>query len=174
MSEQAEGRASEATASDAYARLIGLLDGHGARYRLLDHAPEGRTEVVSQLRGHPVAQAAKCVVLLVKMGKKVTKYVLAVVPGDARVDFAAVKRLFDATYVGFADTTLAERLAGTVSGTILPFSFNPSLELVADPGVLEPEQVYFNAARLDRSLALGTAEYRMLARPRLAAIAVRT
>jgi Ala-tRNA(Pro) deacylase len=51
---------------DTYTRLISLLDAHGARYRLIDHEPEGRTEVVSPMRGNALAQAAKCIVLMVK------------------------------------------------------------------------------------------------------------
>ena len=48
----------------------------GARYRLIDHAPEGRTDLVSALRGHDVAQAAKCLIVIVKIGKKQTRYAL--------------------------------------------------------------------------------------------------
>ncbi len=59
---------------DAYARLIAELDVSGARYRLIEHAPEGRTELVSALRGHDPASAAKCLILLVKIGKKQTRY----------------------------------------------------------------------------------------------------
>ncbi len=76
---------------DAYSRLITFLDQHNAQYRLIDHAPEGRTEIVSQLRRNALSQAAKCIVLMVKIGKKVTKYILAVIPGDARLDLNAVK-----------------------------------------------------------------------------------
>ena len=43
---------------DTYARLIALLDEHGAHYRLIGHEPEGRTEVVSPLRGSLVGAAA--------------------------------------------------------------------------------------------------------------------
>ncbi|HYN97276.1 MAG TPA: YbaK/EbsC family protein [Pilimelia sp.] len=154
----------------AYDRLIALLDGAGARYRELDHPPEGRTEVVSGYRGHPVAHAAKCLVVMVKIGKKSSRYFLAVVPGDARVDLAALKALAGGTYVAFAATEKAEALAGSASGTILPFSFHPDLELVVDPGVLAPSEIYFNAARLDRSLALDTTDYRRIAEPRTAAI----
>ena len=42
-----------------YDRLVADLDASGARYRLIEHAPEGRTEVVSALRGHDLASAAK-------------------------------------------------------------------------------------------------------------------
>ncbi len=158
---------------DTYTQLISLLDEHGARYRLIEHEPEGRTELVSAMRGNKLSQAAKCIVLMVKIGKKVTKYVLAVVPGDAKVDLQAVKALMQGTYVAFASSDVAERLAGSVAGTILPFSFSPELELVVDPTLLENEELYFNAARLDRSLVLRTSDYVALAKPRLGRIAGR-
>jgi Ala-tRNA(Pro) deacylase len=156
---------------EQYERLIALLDEHGARYRLIDHEPEGRTEVVSPLRGNALAQAAKCIIVMVKQGKKVTKYVLAVVPGDARVDLAAVKALLDGTYVSFASPEIAERLAGSVVGTVLPFSFTPELQLIADPALLEYDELFFNAARLDRSMVLRTEDFVRLAQPRVARIA---
>ncbi len=156
---------------DAYTRLIALLEQHHAHYRLIDHAPEGRTEVVSPLRGNALSQAAKCIVLMVKVGKKVTRYILGVVPGDARVDLGAVRSLIGGTYVSFASSDIAERLAGSVAGTILPFSFHPDLELVVDPALLENDEIFFNAARLDRSMALKTSDYLALAKPRTERIA---
>jgi Ala-tRNA(Pro) deacylase len=156
---------------DTYTQLIGFLDEHGAQYRLIDHAPEGRTEVVSPLRGNALSQAAKCIILMVKIGKKVTRHVLCVVPGDARVDLEAVKRLLGGTYTAFASPDVAERLAGSVAGTILPFSFHPDLELVVDPSLLENDELYFNAARLDRSMVLKARDYVALARPRIERIA---
>jgi Ala-tRNA(Pro) deacylase len=159
------------TMEDAYKQLITFLDRHRAQYRLLDHAPEGRTEIVSPMRGNALQQAAKCIVMMVKVGKKVTKYVLGVVPGDARVDLNAVKALFGGTYISFASAEIAEKLAGSVAGTILPFSFHPELELVVDPALLENEEIYFNAARLDQSMALKVSDYVAVAKPRLERIA---
>ena len=141
-----------------YERLIALLDEQGA-IRVVEHEPQGATEAVSELRGNSLEQAAKCIVVMVKVGKKVTRYVLAVVPGDRRVDLGAVKALLDGTYVSFASRDVAERLAGSVSGTVLPFSFDERLELVVDPGLLAHEEIFFNAARLDRSLALSVKDY---------------
>ncbi|HEX8037484.1 MAG TPA: YbaK/EbsC family protein [Ktedonobacterales bacterium] len=158
---------------DMYARLVAFLDEHGVQYRLIDHAPEGRTEIVSPMRGNALSQAAKCIVLMMKIGKKTTRYILAVVPGDARVDLQAVKQLLGGTYVAFASTDIAERLAGSVAGTILPFSFNEELELVVDPSLLENEEMYFNAARLDRSMVLRTRDYVEVALPRIGHIATR-
>ena len=157
---------------DTYTRLVALLDAQQVPYRLIDHAPEGRTEIVSALRGNALRQAAKCIVLMVKLGKKTTRYVLAVIPGDARLDLNAIKALLGGTYAAFASAEVAERLAGSVAGTILPFSFTPELELIADPSLLESDELFFNAARLDRSLALPSAAYARVAQPRLARIAL--
>ncbi|MGW4963157.1 YbaK/prolyl-tRNA synthetase associated domain-containing protein [Nonomuraea sp. NPDC004186] len=157
-------------AGELYERLISDMDAAGARYRVIEHAPEGRTDEVSALRGHDVAQAAKCLVVMVKIGKKQTRHVLAVVPGNARLDLQAVKSLLDGTYVAFAAKDKAEELAGSMSGTVLPFSYDPRLELIADPTLLDQPELYFNAARLDRSVALATDDYVRLAEPRVAPI----
>lgn len=158
---------------DTYTHLMNWLESQSVPYRLIEHAPEGRTELVSQMRGNSLAAAAKCLVLLVKVGKKVTRYVLAVVPGDRKLDLGAVKALLGATYVAFASPDVAERLAGSVPGTILPFSFAPQLQLIADHSLLAQDELFFNAARLDRSLALKTSDYLALAKPRLERIAER-
>lgn len=157
--------------ADAYTRLVALLDANGARYRVIEHEPEGRTDIVSAMRGNDLSDAAKCIVLMVKLGKKTTRYVLAVVPGDARVDFGRIRVLFGATYVSFATADTAERLAGSVAGTILPFAFHSELELIVDPALLDRSEIFFNAGRLDRSIALSTDDYVALAKPRLERLA---
>ncbi|CCK26633.1 hypothetical protein BN159_2254 [Streptomyces davaonensis JCM 4913] len=159
---------------DTYERLIALLDSSRIDYRLLDHEPEGATEAVCALRGHPASQAAKCIVLRVKVDRRTTRHVLAVVPGDRRVDLDAVRDLYAARYVGFSDPETAERLARSVPGTVLPFSFDPALEVVADPEVVAQPKLYFNAARLDRSLCLSGADYARLAKPRVERVAAAT
>jgi len=156
---------------DTYTKLIELLDEHKATYRLIDHEAEGRTDTVSEMRGNKPSEAAKCIIVMVKVGKKITKYVLGVVPGDKRINLNAVKTLFDGTYVSFASQDIAEKLAGSVAGTVLPFSFTPDLELIVDPQLLGNEEFYFNAARLDRSMVLKTKDYVAIAQPRKEQIA---
>jgi len=157
---------------DTYQRLIDLLDRTATPYRLIDHAPEGTTELVSALRGNPVADAAKCLVLRVKLDRRTTRHVLAVVPGDRKVDLDAVRTLFSARYAGFSDPATAEHLAQAGPGTILPFTFHPDLTLVADPEIVTRPALYFNAARLDRSLVMSGKDYERLAEPHVAPISV--
>lgn len=61
----------------------------------------------------------------------------------------------------------AEALTGCVSGSILPFSFHPDLHLITDPDLLVHTELFFNAARLDQSIALATEDYVALAQPRI-------
>ncbi|MFS8197399.1 YbaK/EbsC family protein [Streptomyces sp. CWNU-52B] len=158
-------------AHDTYDRLIALLDSNSVDYELIDHEPEGSTQAVSALRGHPESEAAKCIVLRVKVDRKTTRNILAVVPGDRRVDLDAVKSLYTARYAGFSDAATTERLARSVPGTVLPFSFDADLEVVADPDVVAQPRLYFNAARLDRSLVISGADYARLAAPRVERVA---
>ncbi|MFI6015452.1 YbaK/EbsC family protein [Streptomyces sp. NPDC051243] len=155
------------------ARLLDLLTRHKARFRLIEHAPEGRTDVVSAMRGHRTEQAAKCIVVRVKATKKHSRYVLAVVPGDRRVDLGRIQELWAARNVSFADRATAERLSGCVSGSIVPFSFDPALELVVDPALLEHEEIFFNAADLALSVALDVHDYVRIAEPRTETIGER-
>ena len=152
---------------DLYSKLIALLDEQQAKYRLIDHAAEGRTDVVSEMRGNPLAAAAKCIIVMVKLGKKDKQYVLAVVPGDAKVDMKAVQALYGGSYASFAPQDVTEQLAGSVIGTVLPFSFNEQLPLVVDPALLAHDEIFFNAARLDKSLALNTKDYVAITKPRI-------
>ncbi|GLX18914.1 MULTISPECIES: YbaK/EbsC family protein [Streptomyces] len=156
--------------ADSYARLLDLLAGGGADYRLLRHAPEGRTELASLIRGHSLEQAAKCLVIRVALGRKQRRYVIAVVPGHCRVDLEAVRAEYGGTNASFAVREVAEELTGCVSGSIMPVSFDPAVEVVVDPALLEHEEIWFNAGRLDVSVALRTAGYLALARPRVAPV----
>ncbi|GAA1563889.1 hypothetical protein GCM10009789_16310 [Kribbella sancticallisti] len=87
-----------------------------------------------------------------------------------RLDLQAIKELLGGSYVAFADKARAEELAGSVSGTVLPVSYHEQLELIVDARLLEVPELYFNAARLDRSLALATEDYVRLAQPRIESI----
>lgn len=168
--------APEATARAAehsrdWPRLLTTFDLRGARYRVIPHAPEDRVEEASRLRDSPLEQSARCLMVRVRRGRRVIRDVVAVVPGDRTVDLVAVARLFGGTAASFTPPEEAERLSGTPRGAVLPFACGPELELVVAPELLEHEEIYFTAGRLDLSVAIRTEDYKVLARPRVAPIA---
>jgi Ala-tRNA(Pro) deacylase len=159
-----------AESAGTYDRVMNLLEEHGVQYQVIDHLPEGRTDAASALRGHPSSQAAKCMVIEVR----VERHALCVIPGNMRVDLEAVRRLYGGTRARLAPVDVAEELTGCQQGTIVPFSFRPEeLDLLADPALLEKDQLYFNAARLDRSLAISASDFAYVAGPRMRCIAKR-
>jgi Ala-tRNA(Pro) deacylase len=158
---------------DIHERLVELLESEGAAYRVVEHEPEGRTELIAKIRGNRLEQAIKSMVVQVRFGKKDNRYFLANVPGDCRVDFDAISAGLGAASAAFAPRLKAETLAGCVTGSIPPFSFNPELLVLADPDIQKNQEVVFNAGRLDRSIFMKAEDYVRVAQPRLIKIASR-
>jgi Ala-tRNA(Pro) deacylase len=157
---------------DIHDRIMALLEQGGADYRTLDHEPEGRTDLASQIRGHVLRQAAKAMVVAVRSrdGER-RRFVLAVVPGDRRVNFDAIARVHQARGASLASAHEAANLTGCTMGAVPPFSFDPKLTLMVDEHLMEEQQIVFNAGRLDRSVFLRSDDYLRLARPYVASIA---
>ena len=157
--------------TDLFGRIVALLDAEHADYRVIEHAPEGRTDIVSQMRQHPLHQAVKTIVVMVKIGKKTSRYFLANIPGNCQLDIEAVKALVGGTRAMFAPLDRAEALTGCQTGAIPPFSFHERLEVLADPLLLQHKEIAFNAGRLDRSIMMTSDSYRRIAAPRIESIA---
>ena len=159
--------------TDIHQRLCALLDQQGAAYRVIEHEPEGRTEVIAKIRGNRIEQSIKSIVVQVRLNRKENVYCLANVPGDCRIDFDGIKAHFGADSVAFASREKAQELTGCVIGAIPPFSFNDQLKVMADPLIQENEEVVFNAGRLDRSILMRLEDYIRIAIPQLVPIALR-
>jgi Ala-tRNA(Pro) deacylase len=160
--------------NDIHNQLCVLLDKEGAVYRVIEHAAEGRTELIAQIRGNRIEQSIKSMTLQVRITKKENIYCLANIPGDCRVDFDGVKSYFNADSVAFAAREKAQALTGCVIGAIPPFSFNEQLQVLADPLIQQNEEVVFNAGRLDRSIFMKMEDYIRIANPVLVKIALRS
>ena len=159
--------------NDIHKQLCDLLDQEGATYRVIEHEPEGRTEMIAKIRGNRIEQSIKSIVVQVRINRKENIYCLANVPGDCRIDFDGIKNYFNADSVAFASREKAQDLTGCVIGAIPPFSFSDQLQVLADPLIRENEEVVFNAGRLDRSIFMKLDDYLRIAKPQLAKIAVR-
>lgn len=158
--------------NDIHQQLCGLLDSAGATYRVIEHEPEGRTEVIAKIRGNRIEQSIKSIVLQVRR-KKENIYCLANVPGDCRIDFDGIKNHFNADGAAFASREKAQQLTECVIGAIPPFSFSEQLQVLADPLIQENKEIVFNAGRLDRSIFMRLEDYIRIAKPQLVKIALR-
>ncbi len=158
---------------DVFDRIVALLSEAKANFRVIEHEAEGRSEKISVIRGNRPEQAAKAMVLDVRGGGGGRRHVLAILPGNRKLDFAAVAALFEARKCGFASPDTAQALTGCAMGAVPPFSLNPELTVVVDEDLLANETLFFNAGRLDRSMELDTRDWIAVAKPRVARIAAR-
>lgn len=160
-------------ASDVFDRLVALLNDAKAKFRVIEHEAEGKSEAISAIRGNRPDQAAKAMVLDVRGGGGGRRHVLAILPGNRKLDFNAVATLFEARKCGFASPDTAQELTGCVMGAVPPFALNPDLAVVVEEDLLSNETLFFNAGRLDRSMELDTRDWIATAQPRIARIAAR-
>jgi Ala-tRNA(Pro) deacylase len=160
-------------AADVFDQLVALLSEAKAKFRVIEHEAEGRSEAISAIRGNRPDQAAKAMVLDVRGGGGGRRHVLAILPGSRKLDFNAVAALFEARKCGFASPDTAQELTGCVMGSVPPFALNPALSIVVDEDLLTNDTLFFNAGRLDRSMELDTRDWLAVAKPRVAQIASR-
>ena len=160
--------------SDIHTRLISLLNHHKARYKLLDHLPEGRSQEISRIRGNDPAQAMKAIILSIRGGGNGRRSIMAVIPGDQRLDMKALLAYAGAQKGRFAAPEEAAKLTGCVMGAIPPFTFRQDLPLVIDKSFKNWNEVAFNAGRLDRSIILNFEDYLRIADPTLSTLTSKT
>ena len=160
-------------AGDVFDQLVALLADAKARFRIIEHEAEGRSEAISVIRGNRPDQAAKAMVLDVRGGGGGRRHVLAILPGSRKLDFGAVAALFEARKCGFASPDTAQELTGCVMGSVPPFALNPALAVVVEKDLLANDTLFFNAGRLDRSMELDTRDWLAVAKPRVAKIAAK-
>jgi len=155
-----------------YERLIALLDDHDARYRIIEHAPEGRSEEISRIRGNDPAQAMKAIVLSVRGGGLGKRHLMAVIPGNRRLDMKSLLAHAGAQKGRFAPPEIATEMTGCVMGAIPPFSFSDDLALIVDQAFQDWDEIAFNAGRLDRSLMLNFDDYRRIVDPQFTPLSI--
>ena len=148
-------------------QLLELLNRSDARFRVIEHEAVGKCEAVSEIRGTALGQGAKALVCKVK-GHGVNQHVLAILAADQQADLARLAEHIGGSKASLASPAEVDTLTACVFGAIPPFSFHPSLRLVADPLLFErfPE-IAFNAGQLDKSIILNTTDYLRIARPEL-------
>jgi Ala-tRNA(Pro) deacylase len=155
-----------------FEQLVELFSAGNADFRVIAHEPQGRSDAVAAIRGTRPAQGAKAIVCAIPVAGG-TRYVVAVVPGDRRVDVKAVARQVGGNKGSFAQPAVAQQLTGCPIGAIPPVVFDDTLSLIVDDAFLDREtEIAFNAGRLDRSIVIRAADYRRIVAPELAPIAV--
>jgi Uncharacterized conserved protein len=159
---------SEIASRNVHQHLLEVLDTEQARFRVMEHEAIGKCEAVSEIRGTALGQGAKALVCKVK-GNGVKQHVLAILAADQQADLQRLAQHLGGLKASLASPAEVDELTACVFGAIPPFSFHPSLKLVADPLLFERfDEIAFNAGLLDKSIIMDTQDYLRIAKPELA------
>ncbi|MBU0650134.1 hypothetical protein KJ605_01400 [Patescibacteria group bacterium] len=144
-----------------------LLVNQRIKYDLFEHEPVRTSEEAARIRpGYSLKQGAKALIVKLYMRGGGERYVLLVVPGDARFNSKKVKKLFDARDLRFAtEEEVSEVTDGVLVGGVPPFGSLFGLETYVDSQVENNERIIFNAGDRRVSIAMSVADYMSTEKP---------
>lgn len=148
------------------ARIKKILTENKFWFETFEHEPVRTSEEAAKIRsGYSLSQGAKALILRVR-ARSEKKYVMLVVPGDAKFDKKKIQKVLGAKDIRFATQEEIHDLTGGVEvGGIPPFGNLFGLKVIIDPSVLTNEKIIFNAGDRRYSIAMKTQDYENLVNP---------
>lgn len=144
-------------------RVRTYLMEHGIEYRTHSHPAAYTTSEVAEAEHVPGAQMAKVVLLSAD-----EELVMAVVPGDHRVDLAKARAALGTDEVRLADESdFAGVFPDCETGAEPPFGGLYQVPMVVDQA-FGGEQITFNGGTHTETITIGLGDYLDLTRPRRA------
>lgn len=145
--------------------ILEHLASHNVSYERLDHEAVYTSDQAAAVRGIVASQGAKSLLLKTKAG-----FILAVVPGDCRLDSKKLKTLLGVKELRFATRDEVQQTMGCEIGACYPFGTLLGLRTVVDERLLTNSTISFNPGDHRVTLKISAADYVRSAQPELADI----
>jgi Ala-tRNA(Pro) deacylase len=151
--------------------IRGTLDKNNVWYETFEHGPVRTSEEAAKIRtGYSLHQGAKAMIVRIKSQGQ-SKFIMAVLPGDLRIDSNKLKRYFNAKDIRFANEEEVNTITnGVQPGGVPPIGNLFNLEVVADPSIFENERIVFNAGDRRYSIAMKSEDYKKIVNPKIESI----
>lgn len=148
------------------------LESENIWFETFEHAPVRTSEEAAKVRtGYTLHQGAKALILRIK-NKGEKYFVMAVIPGDVRLDSQKFKTIVESNDIRFAtENEILSITYGVLPGGIPPFGNLFGLEVYVDSEVLANEKIIFNAGDRRVSLGMKSNDYKKLVNPSVVDIA---
>ncbi len=144
-------------------QITEFLDKSGVKYEVLEHRPVFSAQRLAQIEHEPGRFVAKPVIV-----KADGRFLMCVLPADAKIDLETLKGQLDAESVELADEEdFAELFPDCEVGAEPPFGSLFHLETVMDKALEKDDHILFRAGSHTKAVRLNMADYRKLAHPRV-------
>lgn len=152
--------------TDPYSEIIKLLEVAQVNYQTINHEPVFTSEQAEAISGLSLSQGAKT--LLLSAGDI---FVLAVLPGDKRIDTKKLARYLGVKKVRFATEAEIEQVMNCKVGACYPFGSFINTRIIVDPTLAREEKIAFNPGKNEQTIIMDCADYLRVANPEMQSIA---
>lgn len=148
-----------------YEEITNLLKNHNISYKEIEHEPVYTSEQAAKVRGISASQGAKSLLL-----KCDDSFVIAVLPGDRKLDYKKLEKHCGAKKCRFASPQEVKDKMFCEIGACYPFGHIISLSVYADPMLSENGVIDFNPGVHNRSIEMKWQDYCAIEKPHLVSI----
>ena len=138
-----------------FEKIIQLLDSRGIIYELVEHEMVFTSEEAAKVRGFSLKQGAKSLIL-----KHGNEFVMAVLPGDRKLDTKKLKKILEVRDLRFASPEEVKNLTGVEIGAVYPFGSIAKMKAFVDMSLGENEYIGFNPGVHDKSIKMRFVDYK--------------
>jgi len=150
--------------ADTEEKILASLKAGRIPYEVFEHEPVYTCRKMAEFLKTDEGRIAKSMIVKKSEGG----YVLAVLPGNMRINFARLAAVTKSTSVSLAPREEAEKIAGCSVGCVYPLGNIINLETLFDEKLLRQEYVYFNPGSHTKSVRINTRALVNLVRPTIA------
>jgi Ala-tRNA(Pro) deacylase len=138
-------------------------------YDTYEHEPVTTSEEAAKVRtGYKIEQGAKALILKLNKVTDESKYVMLVVPGNAKFDGKKIKKLLHTKDISFAsEEEVMETTGGVKIGGVPPLGNLFNMRVVVDKKVFENDKIIFNAGDRSFSIAMYSKDYKKFVDPEI-------
>jgi len=145
-------------------KILSALKAHGIEYEVFEHDPVYTCPQMANFLKTDEAHIAKSMIVKKSDGT----YLLAVLPGNRKIDFHRLGLVTKGAPVILAPKMEAEDIAQCSVGCVYPLGNIINLETLFDSAILRQEYVYFNPGSHTKSVKISTQALTKLANPTVA------
>jgi Ala-tRNA(Pro) deacylase len=145
-------------------KILSALKAQEIEYEVFEHDPVYTCPQMANFLKTDEAHIAKSMIVKKSDGT----YLLAVLPGNRRIDFHKLGMVTKAAPVILAPKKEAEKIAQCSVGCVHPLGNIINLETLFDSAILRQEYVYFNPGSHTKSVKISTQALTKLANPTVA------
>ena len=147
-------------------RIKQLLDSHKIAYKYFEHEPTPTSEIASKVRGVPLDQGAKAMVL-----RSEGKFFMVVLQAHRKIDFSKMKNILSTKSVSFATHEEVQQVTGCLPGGVPPFGNLFNIPVYADKGITEIDTINLNAGLQTVSIQMNVKDWLKAVQPEIFDIA---